>query len=949
MESKPFCLLVMLCLGVCVSSSEILQRQKRNWIIDSFIIDEGYKGPFPYSLGTIEIEKKIWLFKIHGQGVDEEPRNVLKIDDESGEITVLGPVDYEKYKVLKLTFQALAGENVIDTQLGIEVKIKDANDNPPQFEQTEYKVTIKESTKQGHNVITVKATDADSTEEYKSVSYQIVSVFPEPHDLQFYLIEKSDTQTGMISFNGCLDHERAEKYKIIVMAKDNGKPERLSSSCTIIVNIEDGNNHIPVITKQTNLGSVKEGMENFLVSRLQVKDDDTRGTAAWRAKYHIKGDAANNFRITTEETTNDGLLYVDKPLSFEDGPLRNITISVENEIPYSLCKVVDRSSWKVETFSSATSVASATGSMQMQGASSKVVTVTVEDVNEAPVFDESNKIAMVIENGESGQYLETFTARDPDVASANTFKYVKGEDPADWISVDPETGKVTTTKSIDRESPHVKDGVYVVTIHAVDDGNPAMTSTATLSVQVGDQNDNLPSLAESTLDICQSEKPSQGNITVLDLDGEPYGGPFTFKLQGDVEGKWKVEPAQGFSVNLVKDNTVHSGVYELPLEVTDLQGETSVHSLTVTVCNCVDETRPNCRLRKASSATAGTLALGTAFLSMLVLAGLLLMVFLMTCKREKVPLPPDGCEQHLMIQNTEEPGTDCRVNFESSKGGQNGGQSQTVKKSQVRTSTMNPVFLGGQNLQTITQQTTVSGSQSAEYGMSQTDIRKQDQRHNLQWMVSDSASEGLQAQTEYLKCQRQNSMEAAFLRGNYKYRSMGASSAMGMRQQRQSMHESVTDSVGEGMQIYSGCAQAQGKSSFSRGNFKYASMGASSAMGMRQWRRSMHESWEEYNPQTAGILLNKHLYALETPGEELGDYAPQVYAEEGDEEHDFELDAISIPDVPFDLNLKLDYRFSDLASVCMPGDTTAHSTKSEMTTVIQKQKVVKLINTSSYL
>ncbi|KAK1899176.1 Zinc finger MYM-type protein 2 [Dissostichus eleginoides] len=63
----------------------------------------------------------------------------------------------------------------------------------------------------------------------------------------------------------------------------------------------------------------------------------------------------------------------------------------------------------------------------------------------------------------------------------------------------------------------------------------------------------------------------------------------------------------------------------------------------------------------------------------------------------------------------------------------------------------------------------------------------------------------------------------------------------------------------------------------------------------------------------------KKLYALSAPEEELGDYDPHNYTEEGDEKHNFDLDAISIPDTPFDpeLDLDLDFRFDTLASICM--------------------------------
>lgn len=159
------------------------------------------------------------------------------------------------------------------------------------------------------------------------------------------------------------------------------------------------------------------------------------------------------------------------------------------------------------------------------------------------------------------------------------FRYIKGEDPADWVTVDPVTGIITTSKILDRESSFVKDNIYSVTIYAVDNGmmtwrifytlymlsitnfsitllkmynmcfwspgNPLMTGTATLSILISDDNDNAPNLAVSTIDMCQSDGPSLANVTVIDLDEEPYGGPFRFKLREDFGGKWKVDSGEG--------------------------------------------------------------------------------------------------------------------------------------------------------------------------------------------------------------------------------------------------------------------------------------------------------------------------------------------------------------------------------------------------------------------
>lgn len=67
------------------------------------------------------------------------------------------------------------------------------------------------------------------------------------------------------------------------------------------------------------------------------------------------------------------------------------------------------------------------------------------------------------------------------------------------------------------------------------------------------------------------------------------------------------------------------------------------------------------------------------------------------------------------------------------------------------------------------------------------------------------------------------------------------------------------------------------------------------------------------------------MFTLQAPGEELGDYAPHSYADEGQAGTNTELDAISIPDIPFDpeLDLDLDLKFKTLASICMLDPSTA--------------------------
>lgn len=40
-------------------------------------------------------------------------------------------------------------------------------------------------------------------------------------------------------------------FKILVEAKDHGEVVRLSSSTTVVIHVQDGNDHLPTITGQT--------------------------------------------------------------------------------------------------------------------------------------------------------------------------------------------------------------------------------------------------------------------------------------------------------------------------------------------------------------------------------------------------------------------------------------------------------------------------------------------------------------------------------------------------------------------------------------------------------------------------------------------------------------------------------------------------------------------------
>uniref|UniRef100_A0A3B4VEY3 Cadherin 27 n=1 Tax=Seriola dumerili TaxID=41447 RepID=A0A3B4VEY3_SERDU len=430
--------------------SELLSRHRRTWIIDSFTIEEGHPGPFPYELGTISIERDHRVyFDLYGEGVDEDPKGVLSIDKESGILSIHRPVDYEEKRLLKLSFEARKADLSIETKLGIEISILDINDNPPRFQMDLYEIRIDEENTQ-------VAYDRDEAGTPNSTfHYEIKSVSPNTPDTEFFINE-----FGTISFKGCLDHEVAEMFTILVEAKDHGEIVSLSSSTTVIIHVQDGNNHLPIISGQTGTGRVKEDETGSSPLRLHATDKDTLNSPAWRARFTIQGDEGEHFKVETDSDTNDGILTVVKqPLDFEEGVQRELSISVENEAPYFFCKVKERTSSGLWTV----------GTSKVAEPHSVKVIITVEDINDPPVFSVTVKEAMLEENAPIGTWVERVTAVDPDSSHAKDF-YKIGSDPAGWVAVDPHAGDITTVKTPDRESPHVVNGVYTILLHAVDNG-----------------------------------------------------------------------------------------------------------------------------------------------------------------------------------------------------------------------------------------------------------------------------------------------------------------------------------------------------------------------------------------------------------------------------------------------------------------------------------------------
>ncbi|GAB0197452.1 cadherin-like protein 26 [Grus japonensis] len=450
-----------------------LRRTKRTWVITTIHIQEEDKGPFPKYAGQIRFDI---VYRKTGQ-----------------------PLDHHLF---------------------FKVKVKDINDNAPEFPREAYSVTIRENHSKDEPVFQVTALDKDEEGSANSqVSYSLSMQMPLLDGFTFNI----DPTTGSILLSGCLDYKTANSFKLLIKASDHGTPQ-LSSTATVNVAIEDANNHLPVFTSDNYQLQISAGQEHPAVLRIQVEDKDSPNTPAWRAKFRVtKGNEKEQFTIETDPVTNEGILSIIEPLNYENDSEIRLVISVANEEPFFFCK---------------------NGSVTISSLESTNTTVNIKvfQPQHAPRFHPPILIVQIGDSMKPGRVFRRYPATYPDDAP-NKIKYELAHDPDGWLSVDENSGVLTVAKEFDQESPYVNNSLYTIIVHAIDHGSPPQTGTGTILLYLSDINDHMPTLVAPSLDVCDKKEGMPLIIKAKSALFHSHSGPFTFELaedSEDVKNNWKL-------------------------------------------------------------------------------------------------------------------------------------------------------------------------------------------------------------------------------------------------------------------------------------------------------------------------------------------------------------------------------------------------------------------------
>ncbi|XP_059201150.1 desmocollin 2-like protein [Centropristis striata] len=606
-------------------STEFLKRSKRRWSPPPFNILENDKGPYPREIEKIvsdsEAKQEVY-YTLSGHGVDQHPVGVFSLDKYSGMLSVHKSVDREEFPSFTLTTRVFNRNTNAETDLPLDINIlvDDVNDNAPTFKDA-LQFTVLEQSAEGEVVGKVNAVDRDLERSlHVKIKYSLTT------GSDWFIIHP---ETGVITTKTRnLDRETQEKHLVTVVIKDmDGAANGLSNTGTATITVGDINDNAPTFKESAYAATVKENEGEKLILRIPVQDKDLVNTPNWKAKFAItKGNENGNFRIDTDPNTNEGLLYVAKPLDFEKNSKVNLEIQARNEA-------------------------------ELKGTTdpwvSVPVVVSVVDEDEGPEFSAPVVRFTVKENLPNGTVIGSYTAVDPETKSSNGIMYYKLSDPGSWIDVDKFNGELKVANTIDRESPFVQNGIYNITMKAVD--AKAKTGTGTVILIVEDVNDNVPTIPTSELVVC--EKQGQlGSVLVVaeDNDQSPFSAPFSFSLPKDHDGEWSLTRFNDTATTLQQLKELPTGTYEVPVEVTDLQGAGKKQTAKVRICQCRNGACP----AKERSMSLGPLALLAMLLplALLLLLGLLLAFFCVT-KRDKQEVEYGGDSGGILLKsNTEAPG-----------------------------------------------------------------------------------------------------------------------------------------------------------------------------------------------------------------------------------------------------------------------------------------------------
>lgn len=481
------------------------------------------------------------VFRLEGSDPENSPvyyglegTNLLAVDRDTGEVTVKNNIDREDTDTLKFyaTLEDIVGgqhdNNLV--KVPVSVIVLDVNDNVPRFENVPYEVKLSEDTPIGNTVFNgIKVTDIDAVGNVLQVQCLHDYDIPETCDTFTVVVAESSPQalSASLVLRKPLDYGIRSVYQVKLSADDG----MFNTTTTVVVKVTDVQNRPPVFLGSMSSVVSEDVPVGTYVMTVKATDGD-RGIPR-KIHYSLVTNPENFFAINK----NTGVLTTASLLDKEKLGSSNGVVTVK----------IKASEMDGDTI------------LDLPGSSTvAALAITVRDVNdEAPTFSSPSYSVNVNENIPVGSPLPNLDifVQDTDAGSNSVFN-IGLMDASGMFAVEPTIATGSTSVSIriikgplDYENPNQRKFILLVVAEEAFT-NPKLSSTATLTVNVQDINDNAPVFEHESYSASVVEDASPGSvvttIAATDRDTGPQGeGGLMYSLLGNGAEKFYVNPTSG--------------------------------------------------------------------------------------------------------------------------------------------------------------------------------------------------------------------------------------------------------------------------------------------------------------------------------------------------------------------------------------------------------------------
>ena len=534
----------------------------------------------------------------------------FEIDHFSGIVRTTTVLDYESMRreyFLRIRASDWGLPYRRQTEIQLKIRVRDVNDNRPQFEKVECSGNVQRYVPIGTEIITLSAIDFDAG---SIISYRLISG---NEDGCFAL----DATSGVLSVTCDLADVKVSEREVNVTATDG---THFSDVVRVMIRLVNG---------KKNLGSperlLADGIGSFHCKDTGVARRLTEVLAAAEKNNNMVGRSGQPEEFAMMPSRYGENVhtpeFIDFPVQIrvnESVPLgtslakiraRDRDLGYNGKLVYGVSDGDKDSVFRLDPDTGELKIIgfldrereseyllniSVYDLGRPQKSSSRFLPITVEDVNDnAPKFEKPVASFRVTENARNGTEIFRVNATDADLGENARVTYSMVTDTEDF-AVDPVTGVLTVASGLDRE----RQEVYELKIRATDGGGkhsdkPPLYSDALVRVTIDDENDNAPSFALPSYTVKIREDIPVGSVVAIVSASDPdvgQGGEVRYTLEGGGDGGeviFSVDQLSGTIRTVVALNFEERQVHSLTVRARD-RGSPSLFSDTNVIVEVVD-------------------------------------------------------------------------------------------------------------------------------------------------------------------------------------------------------------------------------------------------------------------------------------------------------------------------------------------------------------------------